>query len=390
MKLDLKNITKSNENTTSLSREQMRKRMILVFASILGFVLLALLLLFLFSFFFGKKPTYVEIENIMKDAAIEYYKNHKGRLPTDNQTVEAVDDDILVRNEYMKPLSKYLEEGVHCLGKVEVDYNNGNYIYTPYLECGKAYSTVELRKKVLEREKTVTSGYGLYNMNNEYVYRGEVVNNYITLDGDVSEKSLWRIVKFTQTGEAVLIKERVATSAWDDRYNSVTLNRNGINDYGLSRIREVLKKLYLSDDEKVRVLTKKARTKLVAFNQCIGKRSDSQNVNDNSLECALTDSNQTMGLLTVSDFLNVSTDPACNQTYSKACQNYNYLNVDYPWWLATASADDTRSVFSVNANGYLTKMAAYTTYSIRPVVHLSSKAMYDGGKGTITDPYKIR
>ena len=77
MKLDLKNITKSNENTTSLSHEQMRKRMILVFASILGFVLLALLLLFLFSFFFGKKPTYVEIENIMKDAAIEYYKNHK-------------------------------------------------------------------------------------------------------------------------------------------------------------------------------------------------------------------------------------------------------------------------------------------------------------------------
>ena len=378
------------KSLNSKDREQIRKRLLLVFGVVLGVVILILLILFIISLISGKKPTYREIEEIMKNAAIEYYSKHKARLPQSNDVVEAVDDDILVRNEYMKPLNKYLKEGVNCLGKVEVDYNNGDYIYTPYLECGKAYSTVELYKKVTESKNIVTSGYGLYNMNNEFVYRGETVNNYITLDGNTDESSLWRIVKFTQSGEAVLIGNRITSVPWDDRYNAVTNSRDGINDYSISRIKETLNDLYWENDEKKAIFSKKAREKLVSFNLCVGKRAQDYTANDHSAECSVVAENQRMGLLTLSDFLNVSTDSNCNKNYARACQNYNYLKVDYNWWLATALAEDTKSVYRIKVGNYVEKgTAVYNSY-IRPVVHLSSKAMYSSGNGTLEKPYRFR
>lgn len=391
MKLESNNNeVNKEEKKSSKNREQLRKRLLLVFGVILGVIILILLILFIISLIFGKKPSYQEIEEIMKEAAIEYYSKHKARLPQSNDVVEAVDDDILVRNEYMKPLNKYLKEGVNCLGKVEVDYNNGDYIYTPYLECGKAYSTVELYKKVTESKNIVTSGYGLYNMNNEFVYRGENVNNYITLDGNTDENSLWRIVKFTQSGEAVLIGNRITSVPWDDRFNAVTNGRDGINDYSISRIREDLNNWYYENNENKAIFSKKAREKLVAFNQCIGKRAQDYIINDNSAECSVISENQRMGLLTLSDFLNVSTDSNCNKVYARACQNYNYLKVDYSWWLATALSEDTKSIYRVKVGNYVEKsLAVYNSY-IRPVVHLSSKAMYSGGNGTLEKPYRFR
>lgn len=393
LKLESNNTEEKEEekkDSNSKNREQMRKRLLLVFGAILGVIILILLILFVVSLIFGKKPSYREIEEIMKNAAIEYYSNHKARLPQNNDVVEAVDDDILVRNEYMKPLNKYLKEGVNCLGKVEVDYNNGDYIYTPYLECGKAYSTVELYKKATDSKNIVTSGYGLYNMNNEFVYRGENVNNYITLDGQTDEASLWRIVKFTKEGEAVLIGNRISSVTWDDRFNTVTNIRDGINEYSISRIKETLNDLYWETDEKKAIFSKKAREKLVTFNLCSGKRAQNYAANDNSAECSSVIENQRMGLLTLSDFLNVSTDPNCNNIYARACQNYNYLKVDYHWWLVTALPENTKNVYRIKAENYVEKStAAYNSY-IRPVVHLSSKAMYSGGNGTLEKPYRFR
>jgi len=381
----------ASKSATSIERAKMRKRLFLVIGITFGVVVGIILILFIVSVLFKGKPSYVEIEDIMKKAAIEYYSNHKARLPQNNEVVEAVDDDILVRNEYMKPLSKYLKEGVNCLGKVEVDYNNGNYIYTPYLECGKAYSTIELYKKVTDSKNLVVSGYGLYNINNEFVYRGENVNNYVTLDGNTEEESLWRIVKFTQTGEAVLIRnERADTYSWDDRFNSVTRSRDGINDYSISRIKEKLENLYATNNPKEAILTKKAREKLVVFDQCSGKRAQDYTANDNSAECSVKVEKQHMGLLTLSDYLNASTDANCNSIYSKACQNYNYLKTNYSWWLATALTEDTNHVYRVNSKGFIERYNAINNIYARPVVHLSSKAMYSGGKGTITSPYKFR
>ncbi len=391
MKLKLENDGKKEKSssTHSVDRSVIRKRMLIVFGGVISFIIVLMLILFIISLFNKKQYSYVQIENILKEAAIEYYSHHKGRLPDSAEVIEAVDDEILVRNEYMKPLNEYLKEGVNCIGKVEVDYNNGNYLYTPYLECGKAYSTVEFYKKVTAKKNLVTTGFGLYNMNNEYVYRGEEVRNYISLDGSLDEESLWRIVKFTSTGEAVLIKNRTISQAWDDRYNVNYGYSTGINDYPLSRIKDRLKIIYASDKNDA-ILTEKAREKLVVHDLCIGKRSVNHTPNDNSAECSSKEEKQIVGLLPLSDYLNVSTDPNCNSIFAKACQNYNYLKDKNNWWLLTAVAEDSSDVYRVSIRGNVEKAKSYNMSYIRPVVHLSSKAMYKKGNGSINDPYQIR
>jgi hypothetical protein len=47
----------------------------------------------------------------------------------------------------MKELSEYTQEGVVCSGTVQVEKTGTDYLYTPYLNCGENYATVELYKK---------------------------------------------------------------------------------------------------------------------------------------------------------------------------------------------------------------------------------------------------
>ena len=50
---------------------------------------------------------------------------------------------------------------------------SSTYSYTPILSCGK-YTTTSLADKVKEVNGIVTDGYGVYNINNEYVLKGTV------------------------------------------------------------------------------------------------------------------------------------------------------------------------------------------------------------------------
>ena len=83
----------------------------------------------------------------------------------------------------MKDLSEYLGDTA-CGGAVQVQKSGSEYLYTPYLNCGENYATVELYKKVLSDNSIVTSGYGLYNMDYAKVFRGEDVNNFVKLENE--------------------------------------------------------------------------------------------------------------------------------------------------------------------------------------------------------------
>ena len=64
-------------------------------------------------------------------------------------------------------------------------------------------NSIELAlENIIANEKIVTSGYGLYAVNGNYVYRGELVNNYVKFG-----KTLWRIVKITSNNNIVLISD---------------------------------------------------------------------------------------------------------------------------------------------------------------------------------------
>ncbi len=343
--------------------------------------------------------TYVEVENIMKKAAEQYFKEHKNSLPSKTSKKVELHDSVLVDEKYMKDLDQYLKTK-SCSGKVVVQKNeNNSYSYIPYLDCGDAYQTIELYKKVIDKKNIVTEGYGLYELNGGYVYRGKEVNNYVKFkDLDI----LWRIVKINTSGEITLLQERPTENSfiWDDRYNNTLEDNVGINTYKNSYISTILTNIYenkLNDEsdsdylyyeEEPKLFTKEIRQQLLTFNSCVGKRSQTDTSKDGTPECSEVEKTK-ISLLPVYDFLNASLDPNCNSTISPDCQNYNYLANDKNFWLANGDSSKSSKVYMVSSN-YVFSKDASNDYKIRVVIRLRSSAILQKGDGTIKNPYIIK
>lgn len=379
-----------NNGTTPVKNDNndMKKKMIKFMGVIVIGTIVLLLIIFILSLFTKKEYSYEDIETVLQSAAKSYFKDHKDSLPTAEDQIVEIDAANLIAEERMKDLSEYTKEGVVCTGRVQVQKVSSEYVYTPYLSCGEDYITQELYKVVTTKEKVVTSGYGLYSIDGNYVFRGEKVNNYVKLD-----KGLWRIVKITANNNIVLIKDEEAGQplSWDDRYNQDTIYASGINTYSASRIKDTLEDLYNNpkskDDE---FLSKTDKTKIVSYNVCTAKRATNEVGSDNTIECSEVLKDQKVGLLTASDYIRASIDPNCTSTASRSCQNYNYLTSGYSWWLGTAVKENTSEVYSINDNGKIESGVASGYASIRPVIYLNDKVGFKSGKGTIEKPYKIK
>ena len=379
------------EETTSKSSGDSKKKLYrlmgIVIAIFIGFMILILILSAISNG--NKKYSYTEIEKVLKNAAIDYFKDNKDSLPVEEGDITEIDSANLTAGEYMKDLSEYLKEGDTCTGSVQVEKTSSGYLYTPYLDCGEKYTTVELANKILNTEEVVTSGYGLYSIKSGHVFRGENVNNYVQLD-----KSLWRIVKITSNNNVVLISEEGAgyTKPWDNRYNPDRLYESGINNYANSRIKDYLDKVLNNPEEKdgELILSKKDKKKLVSFNICTGKRDNNSESKDNSEECAEVLKDQKIGLLTLSDYMYASTDENCKSASTKSCKNYNYLTSKNDWWLVTGNKADSSTVYQVTSNGAASVVNAGNYGYVRPVIYLNEKTLYRSGNGTLEKPYKVR
>lgn len=386
------NNQKDNTNvsaTPTSDKEKARKKLLKMVGSISVILIIVFGLVLLLSVIIGRNYSYDQIELILKNAAIKYYQVQEVLLPSNDGEKSEVDATTLSSDDYklMKPLSK-LKKNVSCTGKVVVQKVNNKYIYTPYLDCGNSYKTEELYKAIKNKNKVVTSGNGLYEMNGEYVFRGDTVNNYVKLS-----KGLFRIVKITSDNKILLIPEfkDYYSDVWDDRYNSDLEYTSGINLYRISRIRTTLATMYSGKIEDFTLLTDTDRQKLTSFSFCIGKRSEEEENNTGTIECADTVDNQMIGLLTVSDYINASTDANCKSTLSKSCQNYNYLKISNDiWWLATADGANTSDVYYVTDEGYILSSSASISLTIRPTIMLNNNVMIKGGKGTNSNPFVLK
>ena len=380
-------VEETKTKTMSSDKRKLYRLMGIAVAIFIGFILLILILSSITNS--NRKYSYSEIEKIMKNAAISYFKDNKNSLPVEDGDITEIDAANLTAAGKMKDLSEYLKEGDACTGSVQVEKTSSGYLYTPYLNCGDNYSTVELANKVLENEEIVTSGYGLYSTKYGHIFRGENVNNYVQLDNN-----LWRIVKITSNNNVVLISEEGAgyTKPWDNRYNPERLYESGVNTYSNSRIKDYLDKLYNNPSEKEgeNILSSKDKKRIVTFNVCISKRLTTSESKDNSVECSEVLKDQKLGLLTLSDYMFASIDENCKNSTTKSCKNYNYLTIKKDWWLVTGNKEDTSTVFQVASNGSAKAVNASNYAEVRPVIYLNEKTLYKSGNGTLEKPYKVR
>ena len=373
-------------DSTSHSEEgkaQLIKKMIVVII----IIFIVILLLLLISKIIGRKRSYEEIETIMVNAAESYFEDHPDNLPKKDGGKQIVDVSVLVAEKKMKPLSKYTD--AICTGSVKVQKVGTNYSYIPRLDCGDSYSTDELYKIVRQNNKIVSSGYGLYNKDGNYVFRGETVNNYVQLDS-----ALWRIVKINSSNNLVLVMDEPLGTLvpWDDRFNKELGYNAGINNYSTSRIKEKLEELYntSSEDIEVILLSDKDKTRIVSHNTCTGKRGLTEAGAEQAVECKEVTRGQMISVLSAADYMNASVDASCTNPSSQSCQNYNYLITDKSWWLSTAVANSSAEVYMVSANSGIDTKKAMMYARIRPVVYLNSDVMSKGGSGTKEDPYIVK
>ncbi len=389
--LEEKDELEEDDNVKTSSYDP-KKKMIKFMGIIVIAMIVILIILFVISLGNKKGNTYSysEIESILENAAKDYFKDHPESLPQEEDYVIEVEAANLVADGKMNDLSEYpTEDGVVCTGSVKVQMEDDEYLYSPILNCGDKYSTILLSTKVIENNETVTSGDGLYSRGGEYVFRGENVDNFVKLG-----KSLWRIVKITADDEIVLISYEGAgyTTPWDNRYNQEKQYDAGINNYSVSRIKDYLDQVYKKPDKNQNqdILSKKDKTKLVAYNLCVGKKAPNSEDNKNTDECRQTIKDQKIGLLTLSDYLYASLDPNCKSAETRSCKNYNYLIIKADWWLMTASSDNSYDVYEVKSNGMITKDYASNYAVARPVVYLNSNVLFKSGKGSLDKPYKVR
>lgn len=372
---------KPGNKTQSFNSGLAKKLLIFLVVLFVGALLVGVVL-YIFS---NKTYDYDAIENIMVEAAESYFADNPNRLPTtESQRVE-IDVDTLVAEEKMKEMSEYTGKNLSCSGKVAVQTNGDGYLYIPQLDCGESYITQSLKEKVTK--KVVSEGYGLYEVGDSYVYRGENVNNFVKLDN-----ALWRIVKVTSDGNFMLILDDDMSESvpWDDRYNTQIGYNVGINTFSASRIKDSILENYNTNEEDKIILSDNDRSKIVSFDLCTGKRSVSDTAKDNSIECSEILENQKVGLLTASDFMMGSIDPNCKTVVDYSCQNYNYLATSYEWWLVTAVKDNTKEVYGVNSSGVAEATTAASYMYPRVVVMLDGNVLFKSGKGTESNPYKIK
>lgn len=370
--------------------ESIDKKKIIVFGiGILLFIILIFVVIFIYNKFFTKK-TYAEVEKNMKNAAITYLKNNSDELPTENDQSITISDTTLINSGLMKSVNEQLKaKGYTCTGEVIVTNINGGFRYNPILDCGDYYNTVKLVDYINNNVTIVESGNGLYNLNNELVYRGDKVNNYIKL----SNKT-YRILKVSNNEVYIIYTDlsKELDSNWDNRYNIDKKSTVGINDYTVSKIRDSIDNLYngsslLSDSDKLMISS---------YDLKIGARDKNESNKTGSVESSKILENQYIGLLPVYDFINASIDVNCNATVDRSCMNYNYLaRYSSTWWLTTANSANTYTAYMVSGNsgsngGYVVTATTNKTAYIRPVLKLAADVMYVSGDGSSKNPIIIK
>lgn len=356
------------------------KQKVTLFGSIAFVMLLIIITIAIAVKIVGIKISYEQLEEKLEDATYKYLSENPNELPNATKPTVVVSANTLIENKYIKELKKYVKDS-SCTANVLVDYENNEYKYQAYLTCNK-FKTEKFIDVIKNNNKISQTGEGLYEMNNELVFRGQNPNNYVSF-----ADRIWRIVKINKAGNINIIvttEKADINDEWDDRYNTEKGSQRGINNFLLSRTFTTIKSFYDTT-------LSSYSDYLTTFDLCVGKRLEESTDKSGNLECNEKIEKQNIGLLPIYDYMNASLDGLCQTTISKECQNYNYLaDNKFKWWTMTADMNTTFDVFYVNSRGQVVSDYASSNGQNRFVVALSRDVLFKSGDGTENNPYTIR
>ena len=361
---------------------------------IITFIVILVIAIIIFTLVFSHKKisnpkTYSDMENYLVQSAKEYVNDNKKLLPNNEKESNKIKLDTLINEGYMEELTAIEDENIKCSGYVTINYAIGNYLFVPFLQCGKHYETETIANHIIDNEKIVNIDDGLYKSGEKYIFRGENPNNYLKLS-----ENMYRIMEIEGNYLKLISVEGINDYVyWDDRYNHEQDEYIGINDYKKSRLKEYFQEIIDiqsvgSKDEKY--FSDLEYSKFSYHDICIGKRPSSYSNIDDSYECQITDADQKISLINISDFAKASIDPNCNSIYERSCLNYNYLaSVNSSFMTITAASDNTYQIYVID-DGIAELENANDTDDLNIVIYLNETSLYNSGNGSLNDPYTIR
>ena len=217
-------------------------------------------------------------------------------------------------------------------------------IYNPKVDTTDG--SVLLAKDISGNSEIVYEGAGLYISSGNYIYKGNVKNNYLKYNN-----LLWRIIKVNvdNTIEIVL----------DDYINIMPWNKE-VTSFKNSEIHQYLNNEFLNNLDK---------DMLVTNSFCEDEVSDLSNI-----KCEKINNESYVKLLDITGFLNSVKN---KETY--------LTSSDEIFWL---SDNNENKIWHTNGSN-VSQSDANTFYEVRPVVKLKNTVTYTSGDGTKDNPYVV-
>ena len=329
-----------------------------------------------------------QIESQLVEASKKYARANTKIIPKKENESNKIKSELLEERGYLKEL-KYKNE--KCSGYVDLMYKNKKVMFIPFIKCGKSYETIKIANYILNNEPVVSSNDGLYKMGDKYIFRGEVVNNYIMLGN-----KMYRIMEIDENKEMKLISNKKSGIyfVWDNRYNIDKKSSSGINNYFKSRLKEkidyVVKNNDYDDNGSDHFFSEQEFEKMIPHDVCVGKRPASYGGIDSSNECQTISQDEYISLITVSDYARASIDPNCKTIYDKTCSNYNYLSkINSYFYTTTAVSDNSYEIYYING-AVANRIKASKSFVPNIVVYIGNSSIYLSGDGSQKNPYILK
>ncbi len=262
--------------------------------------------------------------------------------------------EILIKKNKISKKKIFIILSIIILGIIMAVYSY-RLIHFYNLENGKEIKAdTTLTGKILENNETVTKGSGLYQDNDNYIFKGAVENNYVYYSG-----KLWRILKINKNKSIKIISNDIVSSlVWN--YEN--------NNYENSYIRNWLNKTDSNYSGVFYDTLNNPENYLTDTTFCIDKlkQDDLEKCDD-----AVMDK---VGLINYKEYVD-------------AAAYKGYLNISKYFW--TINGSDNKVWYVFNEGGISDKSYEGYSYGIRPTITLKSKLDFISGDGTKDNPYII-
>lgn len=217
-------------------------------------------------------------------------------------------------------------------------------IYNPKVDASDG--SVLLARDISGKSEIVYEGDGLYISSGNYIYKGNVDNNYLKFNN-----MLWRILRINVDNSIELIlDDYIALLPWNSE----------VKNFSESEIKDYLNNEFLNNLDK---------DYLAKVDYCEEKIDDLSKIS-----CTNKNYDNYVKLLDITNFLN------------SVKNKKSYLVKDEEiFWLADSGSNKVWHTNSINVS----QSDSNTFYEIRPVIKLKNTTYYTKGDGTKDNPYIV-